>query len=345
MAGDMLAETAARLFAAYATPQALVAAEGGAWPEAGWAAVEESGFPLALVPEDRGGFGLTAVEALMLVRIAGEHALPLPLPETMLANWVRARAGLPPATGPLTVAADATLALERTGAGWRLTGTAARVPWGGNAGIVAIAGCEGATFAVAVSAGAAPSVPGANIAREPRDTLTFAVELPAGAAAPVDLDAGAMRAAGAVLRCLQIAGALARVTAMTVTYAQDRVQFGRPIGKFQAVQQSLAVLAAQTAAAGAAADLAAEALADGLRLPAIAAAKARCGEAAGIAAGITHQIHGAMGFTYEHSLHFLTKRLWSWRDEFGGEAEWSALLGRHLAGGGADRLWATLTAV
>ena len=67
------------------------------------------------------------------------------------------------------------------------------------------------------------------------------------------------------MRTQQIAGALTRLTEMTTQYAQDRVQFGRPIGKFQAVQQNLAVLAGQTAAAVAGADLAAEAVADGIK--------------------------------------------------------------------------------
>ncbi|MBU6497803.1 MAG: acyl-CoA dehydrogenase, partial [Rhodospirillales bacterium] len=119
----------------------------------------------------------------------------------------------------------------------------------------------------------------------------------------------------------------------------------RPIGRFQAIQHNLAILAGQSAAAAAAASLGAEAMAAGLRVPAMAAAKIRAGEAAGIAAGIAHQVHGAMGFTYEHRLHFFTKRLWAWRDEDGGEAEWSLLLGRHVAGRGADRLWAEITAL
>jgi alkylation response protein AidB-like acyl-CoA dehydrogenase len=192
--------------------------------------------------------------------------------------------------------------------------------------------------------------PGENIAREPRDSLRFdgsPVSL-----RPVGSGAAALRAVGAALRSQQIAGALLRLTAMTTQYAQDRVQFGRPIGKFQAVQQNLAVLAGQTAAACAAADLAAEAVAaftsavhdGGLRVLQIAAAKARTGEAAGIGAAIAHQVHGAIGFTFEHSLHFLTRRLWSWRDEFGNEAEWNRLVGRHMAAAGADRLWAELTA-
>ena len=111
------------------------------------------------------------------------------------------------------------------------------------------------------------------------------------------------------------------------------------------MQHSLATLAAQTAAAIAAAGIAAESVVGGVKLPAIAAAKARASEAAGIGAALAHQIHGAIGFTYEHSLHFFTKRLHAWRDEYGGEAEWNERLGRHLAAAGADALWPALTAI
>jgi alkylation response protein AidB-like acyl-CoA dehydrogenase len=137
---------------------------------------------------------------------------------------------------------------------------------------------------------------------------------------------------------------LERVTEMTTQYALDRTQFGRPIGKFQAVQQNLAVLAGQAAAAAASAGMAADAVGETIGLLPIAAAKSRCGEAAGIGASIAHQVHGAIGFTQEHSLHFLTKRLWSWRDEFGNETVWNRLLGRHMAKAGANRYWAEITA-
>ena len=112
---------------------------------------------------------------------------------------------------------------------------------------------------------------------------------------------------------------------------------------FEVGSRLRAVLAGEAAAATAASDLAADGFADGVKLPAIAAGKSRAGEAAGVGAALAHQVHGAMGFTYEHRLHFLTKRLWSWRDEYGTEAEWSLLLGRHAALAGADRLWAEIT--
>ncbi len=54
-------------------------------------------------------------------------------------------------------------------------------------------------------------------------------------------------------------------------------------------------------------------------------------------------MHGAIGFTHEHRLHHLTRRLWSWRDEFGVESDWSIELGRLAASRGADGLWPLLT--
>ena len=146
------------------------------------------------------------------------------------------------------------------------------------------------------------------------------------------------------MRSAQMAGALQSVLETSVQYARERVQFGRPIGRFQAVQQNLALLAGQAAAATAAAEAAIEAAAHNLDSPAVAAAKIRAGEAAGIGAAIAHQVHGAIGFTQEHRLHYLTRRLWSWRDEFGNEAYWARRLGGEVVAAGADRLWHGITA-
>jgi acyl-CoA dehydrogenase len=143
----------------------------------------------------------------------------------------------------------------------------------------------------------------------------------------------------------QISGALEKILEQSVQFALDRVQFGRPIAKFQAVQHNLATLAGEVAAASAAADAAAEACArPDIAIGEIAIAKVRAGEAAGTGAAIAHQVHGAMGFTYEHSLHHATRRLWSWREEFGNEAVWAARLGRMVAERGADGLWPFITA-
>jgi acyl-CoA dehydrogenase len=292
------------------------------------------------------GFGVAVTDALSLLRVAGAHALPLPLAETMLASWLLAGAGLPIPDGVLSAGPvrDGEIpVLTRSGEGWRLTGTLTRIPWARNADHLAVpARYEGQDWLALAGKDCWSVDAGANVAREPRDTVRLNGSV--ASAAPAAISPSTLKAMGAAMRTQQIAGALARLTDMTTQYAQDRVQFGRPIGKFQAVQQNLAVLAGQTAAAVAGADISAEAVADGIRILPIAAGKARAGEAAGIGASIAHQIHGAIGFTFEHSLHFLTRRLWSWCDEFGNDAAWNRLLGRHIAAAGADRLWAEITA-
>ena len=76
----------------------------------------------------------------------------------------------------------------------------------------------------------------------------------------------------------------------------------------------------------------------------IGAAKTRAGEAASVGAGLAHAAHGAIGFTHDHTLHFSTKRLWSWRDEFGTESEWSILVGRAAFQAGGAGVWRKIIA-
>jgi len=148
---------------------------------------------------------------------------------------------------------------------------------------------------------------------------------------------------GAMARSAQMAGGLEFLLAQSVKYVTERVQFGRPLASFQAIQQNLALLAGHTAAAGMAAQNAFAAMDGGEAGFEIAVAKIRTGEASGLGAGIAHQAHGAIGFTYEHTLHFVTRRLWSWRAEFGAEPYWAMKLGRDVAARGADALWPYLT--
>jgi acyl-CoA dehydrogenase len=136
-----------------------------------------------------------------------------------------------------------------------------------------------------------------------------------------------------------MAGAMERSLELAIQHANTRVQFGKQIGKFQAVQQMLAQLAGETAAAAAAVDLGADALAAGDGELEAAIAKSRAGEAAGFAAEISHQVIGAMGFTLEHPLHRYTRRLWSWRDEYGNEAYWNARIGEAALRAGMNGAW------
>ncbi len=239
---------------------------------------------------------------------------------------------------------DDILSLRREAGGWHLSGMARAVPWSREAaGIVVLAD----RMLALVAPGQTTIHRTANLAGEPRDAVEFDVSLAEAAVAPLPkpVDREQLYRLGALCRAAQMAGALEGALTLATQYANDRVQFGRPIGKFQAIQQQLAQFAEQVAAATVAVTAAAEAItAGGDAFFAIAIAKIRAGEAAGKGSDIAHQVHGAIGFTHEHRLHHLTRRLWSWRDEFGVESAWSTELGRLVAAQGAEAFWPSLTA-
>ena len=342
-------EQADRLFHGEATKARLADADGGSWPAAIWRAVEQAGLPLALVPEARGGVGLAPGDALQLMRRAGYHTLPVPLPETMLAAAFWAEAGGTLEVGPASLApvvpGDA-IGIERRPHGFVLSGHAARVPWATRVDRVLLHARDAAgTVYLALLPHAKPSAQTLrNLANEPRDTLLLdGVTVPSTAVRPAPpVCADGFLAFGALARALQMVGAMERCLDYALEYAMQRQQFGRPIGKFQAVQHMLADAAGQYAAAAAAAELAVQAYGGADFAFAAAIAKARVGEAAGRVAEVCHQVHGAIGFTQEHPLHFATRRLWSWRDEFGHETYWQERVGRAVCGAGGEALWPML---
>jgi acyl-CoA dehydrogenase len=342
---NIIIDTTTRIFQDLCEPNIINDAEKGVWPKALWDALAESGLPHTWVPEELGGAGAALADGFAVLRVAGRFAAPVPLAETLIAGWLLARAGIPVPGGPMTIApihADGHIALSPSGA---LSGRARQVPFAGRVGHIAILAHRDEQPVVAlVSAADLPTSLSTSLAGEPRGDVTFDGAVPE-AVRPAAVDQDMLVCFGAAVRLQQIAGALEKILEQSVQYALDRVQFGRPIAKFQAVQHNLAILAGEVAAASAAADAAAEACAlPEIRTSEIAIAKVRGGEAGGTGAAIAHQVHGAMGFTYEHSLHHATRRLWSWREEFGNEAVWAARLGRMVAANGADQLWPFITA-
>ncbi len=341
----ILTETSERLFGEHVTKDVLEAAEKGAWPDDLWSAVEENGLTKPLVPDAQGGAGAGWAEAFVILHAAGRFAAPIPLAETIIAGRLLSLAGLDAPPGPLSVAPvnkAETLRLD----GGRIGGTASAVPWGSRVEHVCVlAEKEGELHVALIARDAYVEEGDRNIAGEARDTVIFD-DSPVVAAAPAGdgITADAIWLMGALARSAQMAGGIGRILAESVSYANDREQFGRPIARFQAVQHQLAVLAAHAAAADMAAEIAALAMDEGDAAFEIACAKVITGEAAGLGAAIGHQVHGAIGFTYEHALHFITRRLWSWRAEFGAENAWAERIGRDVVGRGADALWSGLTA-
>ncbi|MET0899241.1 MAG: acyl-CoA dehydrogenase family protein [Mycobacterium sp.] len=310
-----------------------------------WAHLEETGLSrLTTDPELEAGPG----EAAVVLRGLARHAVAAPVAETdLLAAWLAGAAGLDvPATGPLTVAiADA----ERDDD--RLKGTARGVPWTRVAERVLLALSVGDEWLVsAVHSSDLDITDAHNLAGEPRDTVGFAV--PAAGAVPVGADVVAeLRRRGAWARCVQVVGALDAAAELSVSHTRDRVQFGRALSKFQAVQHALAGMAGEIERARASATLAVAAAADygfdsAQTEYAVTLAKVALGRVVPAVNTVAHQLHGALGVTIEHQLWSATNRAHSWIDEFGSTGQHARRLGRATLTGPVDddgALWDVLT--
>lgn len=266
------------------------------------------------------GESTTLRDATAMLRTAGFHAVRIPAAEALLANWLATRAGWDETSFlPVAVMSPA----ERTVVPWGRSATALYFVHNGF-----IARCLGPMNV---------TCQGSNLAGEPRDQIAW----PDGAfqVSSTAMEADELLCLNALCRAAMMAGAMERALDLAVVYAGQRVQFGRPIGSFQAVQQMMAQLAAHAAAAGAAVDLAVARFSTFTA----AVAKSRASEAVGPVAEIAHQVVGAMGFTVEFPLHQVTRRLWAWRDEDGSELYWNRRIGAIASAGGGSGLWPLLS--
>jgi acyl-CoA dehydrogenase len=348
----LIADSVERLFSRAITPSLLADFDRNGFCDTLWQRLAESGLPHALVPEHAGGSGASLLDASPVLRAIGYWQVPLPLGETLLATALLARAGVEIPEGPISLIQGARLGDVRLAAEGRVVeGRAGQVPWSracrwavvADAGQIALVDLRHASLTRDVAC---------NFANEQRDTLCFArtpvvttaaLTLP-GISEPVWL-------LGALLRVCTSVGALESALDKAVSYANERIQFGKPIGRQQALQQLLAQMAGAVALArmsthvalGSASDYLEGRLAQPQRmLFDIAAAKVCAGEAATLGCSVAHQVHGSIGFTHEHSLHPATRRLWSWREEFGSDAQWARVLGSAAIAAGAPGFWSGL---
>lgn len=283
-----------------------------------WQNLEETG--LSRLTTEGGG----PAEAATVLTGLARHAAAVPIAETdLLATWLARTAGVAvPDSGPLTVAlADAEV---RDG---RVTGTARDVPWP-NASVVLAASTADALHVAVIEA----SADAHNLAGEPRGTVVF--DLASTEVSSLDRAvADELVRRGAWARCVQIVGALDTARDLTVAHTGERVQFGRPLKKFQAVQHSLAAMAGEIERARAATALAVTAADDyGFDSTAtdyaVTVAKVAVGRAVDTVTTIAHQLHGAIGVTVEHRLWLVTMRARSWADDYGTTKHYARRLGR-----------------
>ncbi len=299
-------------------PAAVVrAVEGGEDRPALWQALQDSGFADCLLPEEAGGAGLPLEELAPVLFALGRHALPLPLGQTLFARALLHAAGLAVPPEPIALACfdsagdaadDRALVAGGAQAAWFLVQ-------------------QGTHCALLPRARAQARATGAHA------DLAAILPRPACDGLPAfTLPAGTLRQIGACLHAAQLAGAMSQVFDMTLQYANDRQQFGRPIGKFQAIQHQISVMAEHVTAARMAAQIACAGtgwLPDPLRA---AIGKLNASEAVTPVAAIAHAVHGAIGITAEYDLQIYTRRLHAWRLADGSEHYWGRVVGEAVCG-------------
>lgn len=292
-----------------------------------WDRLEETGLSrLTSTP----GLGAGPAELAVVLCGLARHACAVPIAETdLLAAWLGDIAGLgtTPEDGPLTIAVAEGAVSEG-----RIGGTAIDVPWTLASGAVVLVARTPVRTCVALAEPAELDVdPGHNLASEPRDTIRF--DLPANRFHDIPSSVvDELFRRGAWARCVQIIGALDATAALTIAHTRDRVQFGRPLSTFQAVQQSLAMMAGEVECARSITTLAVAAASDhGFAAHqtdyAVTVAKVALASSVSTVTTIAHQLHGAIGSTLEHPLWRFTMRAQSWIAEFGSTRDHARRLG------------------
>ncbi len=303
-----------------------------------WGRLEELGLTRLTASEASGGSGASWIEAAALLGLAAGAAAPVPLAEhDILAAWLLESAGLPN---------DGRL---RTACRPDPAGNALNVTFGRDVASLVALWEDGEQWRVAdVPADRVRITEHRNLAGEPSDTVEFDLAgLESGVVVPDDIgDQFHLR--GALARSAQVCGGLERILELVLTHTAERVQFGRPIGRFQLVQGLVADLAAEAALARAATDTAvARAAASDWQDPgmlfAVGVAKSCVGHASSVVVRNAHEVLGAIGTTVEHELQLLTKPVLVRRSEFGSVHEWDETLMRLAASAGRDRLWSLIT--
>ena len=307
----MFAQAMESILKDHCTPQTVRSIEAGASADALYAAIADAGFLELLAAEADGGAGATMQELFPVLSLCGAYAVPLPLAQTLAARLLAStHADLP--SGAITIA----LALVERGGDL----VCPQVPCARVAAHV-IAAKGNALWLLPVATARVDAIVPGSLAATLRWSMSDGVQLRSA------MPASSLAALGAVLHAAMLSGACKRVFDMTLQYGNDRLQFGKSIGKFQTVQHQLSLMAEHVAAASIAAQAAFDCGARAPSLLASAVAKSRTSEAAQVVSSIAHSVHGAIGVTAEYDLQLFTRRLHEWRMAHGSEAHWNRLLG------------------
>jgi len=319
---NLLKDSLERLLQDLCPPSAIGKVESQGNAKSIWDTLEESGFADLLMSEESGGAGLSWIDAYTLFFLCGQYCLPVPLGSTAYVRALLAKKGLEQVVGTISISSN----IQSNDSGQIASPS---TPFGKVADWV-MGNINYKTYllpvgdAIVENTGVHGSLQGHLLWNGiPAAAIDLGVEEP-------------IRDAGALMWTAMMAGAMSEMMKMVLVHANDRQQFGKSIGKFQAIQQQISVLAECVQAATIAAEMTCQSGPDTENILAIAAGKARVSELALQVNSIAHAVHGAMGITEEFHLHYLTRRLNEWRLDYGSEGYWQEKLGKAYLNSSAE---------
>lgn len=342
---ELILDSALKIFKDHSTKEIIDQVEEGDWAGKLWDTMVATGITSIGISEDKGGTGGDFYDAFHVLRLAGKYAVPIPLAETIIANWILSDFGEVPRSTPTTLAIGDSdkWTISKNNSGVEITGSTKAIPWARFANEALILGeYEEKTVLCVLPLQKARITYNSNLAGEPSDEIIFnRVIYHDVPMFEVDekrlLDK--VESLASLTKSVLMSGAMEGVLELCVQYVKEREQFGRPLHRFQAIQQHLAVISGETIASLAATDKAIKTYERDFMNQDIAFAKISINEAAKVITEAAHQIHGAIGVTHEHRLHQLTRRLWAWREEYGNESYWAEKLALQVIKSDKALLW------
>ncbi|RUS57099.1 acyl-CoA dehydrogenase [Kurthia sp. 3B1D] len=324
---EMLLEVVEKMLKDKVEKEDVDVLEQGQWGEDLWRLLEENGMINIAVPEDQDGAGGDKEDLFAVYQLIGKYAAPIPFVEHTLANVLLNEVG---------EVAQQTLTTLHIAS--NVEATLPFVPWARHAEQVVVVTPEKLIVYPLADARVKETT---NIASEPRDT----VEVTAAPAIEVTLDNATYKQLMKLITAatlIKTSGAIDKAFDLTVRFSKEREQFGRPIHRFQLVQQHLALMAGEQAIMNVAAENILATL-EALETNDIGYARLRLEDANRVIAASAHQVHAAIGVTDEHSLNQYTRRIWSWRDELVKADYWKKELVQEVLASTTD-IWTALTA-
>ena len=338
---ELILDVVEKMFKDHVEKETVDLLEEGKWASELWSILQNNEMLNVAVADQHGGADGDVDDLFSLYRLIGKYAVPVPFVEHTLANYLLEFVGLTPSMKNNTVIMDELQALDVKET--LVSGSLNNVPWARHVEeLVTLAKSENELYVVKLSLINSSIVPQTNLAAEPRDHVTVKEQPIIEQVLIKEDQLIKMKKLITAANVATMSGAIEKAYRLTIRYSKEREQFGRPIHRFQLVQQHIALLAGEAALTEASFDNMLKALAEDRENNEVAFARLRIDESSKLVATSAHQVHAAIGVTHEHSLHHYTRRLWAWRDEGDTALYWKQELSKKLLQSTGD-LWSFMT--